>query len=306
MSGAHFDLNLFRVFNAVMTSGGVSAAAEQLEMTPAAISQAITRLSNQIGEPLFVRLGRGITPTARALSLHRETSDSLHTMERAIRQSEQFIPATSQRYFRIASHPDLDMMLLPPLLRTLTEQAPRCRLESVASLLDEPSRLQALRLHNIDLVLSSTPHEEKGFCSELLLEYPTRVVCRRDHPRIGDHLEMADFFTEEHVVWDVRRRDDWVVRTLAHVELPPRNIAYESNALLSALVMVGQTDWLTITSSWHLALVSDALALKGFPIPWPSDDCPLYMCWHQSQDQDPGLNWLQTQIRQQCRAIQFP
>ena len=188
----------------------------------------------------------------------------------------------------------------------MAEQAPRCRLESVASLLDEPSRLQALRLHSIDLVLSSTPHEEKGFAANGCSSIPPRWCAAGITPGLVDHLEMADFFAEEHVVWDVRRRDDWVVRSLAHVELPPRNIAYESNALLSALVMVGQTDWLTITSSWHLALVSDALALKGFPIPWPSDHCPLYMCWHQSQAQDPGLHWLQAQIRQQCRAVHFP
>lgn len=61
------NLNLFRVLDAVIRYGGVTTAAEMMEMTPSAISQAISRLTSLVGEPLFVRQGRGITPTARAL-----------------------------------------------------------------------------------------------------------------------------------------------------------------------------------------------------------------------------------------------
>ena len=79
----HTDLNLFRVFDRVMTTEGISSAAERLDMTPAAVSQSIKRLSEIIGEPLFRRKGRGIVPTARALSLHREVREALHIVERS-------------------------------------------------------------------------------------------------------------------------------------------------------------------------------------------------------------------------------
>lgn len=120
----HIDLNLFRIFDRVMIEKGVSAAAASLEMTPAAISQAIRRLSDLIGEPLFRRDGRGIIPTSRALALHREIRTALHTLERSLLLNQEFNPLTSQRIFRIASHPDLDLLLLPTLLAHLARVAP--------------------------------------------------------------------------------------------------------------------------------------------------------------------------------------
>lgn len=297
MASPHIDLNLFRIFDRVMTEKGVSTAASSLDMTPAAISQAIRRLSDQIGEPLFLREGRGITPTSRALALHREIRTALNTMERSLQLNQEFDPGTSQRVFRIASHPDLDLLLLPRLLAHLAATAPHCRVESVPGLYEEHLRQQALRQHNIDLILASTALEESGFLSQPLLNLELRVVCRAAHPRIEHQLDFETFFAEEHVVWDVRRKDDWVIRSLTSKNLPPRKIAYESNALLTALSLVSQTDWLCVTSQWHLAMMRQPLALKDFPLPWESAPCPVYINWHQSAKRDPALSWLIQQLQ---------
>ncbi|MGL5553227.1 MAG: LysR family transcriptional regulator [Plesiomonas shigelloides] len=302
----HTDLNLFRVFDRVMTTEGISSAAERLDMTPAAVSQSIKRLSEIIGEPLFRRKGRGIVPTARALSLHREVREALHIVERSLLVSQDFDPTRSQRVFRIASHPDLDMILLPPLLQHLSRTAPYCMIESVPGLLDESSRQLALRQHNIDLVIASTPIEERGFYNAALLEMEMRVVCRHDHPRIRGQLSFEQFFAEEHVVWDIRRKDDWVIRSLTKHALPARRIAYESNALLTALAMVSQTDWLCVTSLRHLAKMRQALQLQDFAIPWESDPCPVFINWHQPPGRNLGLEWLLTQIRHVISAENLP
>ncbi|OBR40796.1 LysR substrate-binding domain-containing protein [Aeromonas dhakensis] len=296
MSHSHIDLNLFRIFDRVMTEKGVSAAAASLEMTPAAISQAIRRLSDLIGEPLFRRDGRGIIPTSRALALHREIRTALHTMERSLLLNQAFDPLTSQRIFRIASHPDLDLLLLPALLAHLARVAPHCRVESVPGMFEEHLRQQALRLRNIDLVLASTALEETGFCNESLLTLELRVACRADHPRIEESLDFETFFAEEHVVWDVRRKDDWVIRSLSDQALPPRKIAYESNALLTALSLVSQTEWLCVVSQWHVEQMRDTLRLKDFPLPWASSHCPVYISWHQAQGRDPPLQWFIRQL----------
>ena len=178
MASPHIDLNLFRIFDRVMTEKGVSTAASSLDITPAAISQAIRRLSDQIGEPLFLREGRGITPTSRALALHREIRTALNTMERSLQLNQEFEPGTSQRVFRIASHPDLDLdlLLLPKLLAHLATTAPHCRVESVPGLYEEHLRQQALRQYNIDLILASTALEESGFLNQPLLNLELRVV----------------------------------------------------------------------------------------------------------------------------------
>ena len=82
--------------------------------------------------------------------------------------------------------------------------------------------------------------------------------------------------------------------------LPPRQIAYESDSLLTALHLVSRTDWLCVASQWHMEMLGHTLDLASYPLPWLSEDCPVYMSWHKSSNQDAGLNWLKQQVRTVC------
>lgn len=74
-------------------------------------------------------------------------------------------------------------------------------------------------------------------------------------------------------------------------------IAYESNSMFTVLPLVSQTDWLCITSQWHLKQVKDTFCLQELPVPWETIDGPIYINWHQSLGRDAGLMWLITQLR---------
>ena len=63
------DLNLLRVFEAVYRVRNVSRAAETLGLTQPAVSHALTRLRLLLRDPLFVRAGGGVQPTAKASKL---------------------------------------------------------------------------------------------------------------------------------------------------------------------------------------------------------------------------------------------
>ncbi|MGL4506187.1 MAG: LysR substrate-binding domain-containing protein, partial [Aeromonas sobria] len=108
------------------------------------------------------------------------------------------------------------------------------------------------------------------------------------------------FFNEKHVVLQARRLDNLLLNTLTKAPLPPRQIAYESDSLLTALHLVSRTDWLCVASQWHMDMLGDTLALASYPLPWISEDCPVYMSWHKSSNQDAGLNWLKQQVRNVC------
>ncbi|HHQ4600028.1 TPA: LysR family transcriptional regulator [Aeromonas veronii] len=291
------DLNLFRVLDAVIRYGGVTTAAEMMEMTPSAISQAISRLTSLVGEPLFVRQGRGITPTARALSLHHEIMVPLHDMERSLQRTDLFDPQTSRRTFRIAGVPDIDIFFLPELNNLLQTQAPNCQLEWNTQVQDEALRQNSLYLHSVDLVLATKPMAEQGIENEQIMSQALRIACRKDHPRIRQAPDMATFFNEKHVLLQTRRLDSLLLNTLTKAPLPPRQIAYESDSLLTALHLVSRTDWLCVASQWHMEKLGQALDLASYPLPWLSEDCPVYMSWHKSSGQDTGLNWLKDQVR---------
>ncbi|MFB2862669.1 LysR family transcriptional regulator [Aeromonas sp. MdU4] len=291
------DLNLFRVLDTVIRYGGVTTAAEMMEMTPSAISQAISRLTALVGEPLFVRQGRGIIPTARALSLHREIMVPLHDIERSLQRTDLFDPQTSRRTFRIAGVPDIDLFFLPELNNLLQTKAPNCQLEWNTQVQDEALRQNSLYLHSVDLVLAIKPMTEPGIENVKLMSQALRIACRKDHPRIRQAPDMNAFFSEKHVVLQARRLDNLLLNTLTKSPLPPRQIAYESDSLLSALHLVSRTDLLCVASQWHMDMLGPSLQLASYPLPWPSEDGSVYMSWHKSANQDAGLNWFKQQVQ---------
>src|SRR5437867_2867371 len=63
------ELGQLRIFLAVIDSASVTRAAEQVGLTPGAVSQQLRGLAGQLGAELFVRSGRRLAPTAEALRL---------------------------------------------------------------------------------------------------------------------------------------------------------------------------------------------------------------------------------------------
>ena len=98
------DLNLLSTFEALMEDGSVAGAAEKLHVTPSAVSHALGRLRTQFDDPLFVRVGGKMQPTAMAVQLADDLVPVLRGLRRALKPQDTFDPATSNRVFRIALH----------------------------------------------------------------------------------------------------------------------------------------------------------------------------------------------------------
>ena len=75
------DLNLLRVFDALMQEQNLSRAAVRLNLSQPAVSNALARLRRHLDEPLFIRTARGMQPTSRALSLHVAVRQALHLLQ---------------------------------------------------------------------------------------------------------------------------------------------------------------------------------------------------------------------------------
>src|SRR3546814_8209277 len=66
---SEIDLNLLRVFDTLFELGNVTKAGARLGLTQSAVSHALGRLRQSIGDPLFVRAPGGLQPTARAIEI---------------------------------------------------------------------------------------------------------------------------------------------------------------------------------------------------------------------------------------------
>lgn len=85
----HIPLNALRTFEAVANQLSFSKGAEQLHVTPAAVSSQIRLLEDRIGQPLFVRHGKKVTLTRAGQKLLPGVQRGLAELRKAMRMLEQ-------------------------------------------------------------------------------------------------------------------------------------------------------------------------------------------------------------------------
>ncbi len=122
------DLNLLGVFHLLMQERSVTAAARRLRLGQPAVSHALTRLRDSFKDPLFVRAGRKLEATPRALALHAEISPALEQIEQALRTGDAFDAATAHHVFQVAMSDDMQLSFLPAISRKLAAAMPNARM----------------------------------------------------------------------------------------------------------------------------------------------------------------------------------
>ncbi|MGK6313608.1 LysR family transcriptional regulator [Neorhizobium sp. DT-125] len=130
MDWRRLDLNLLKVLAIMLEERSVARCADRLFISPSAVSHALGRLRKVFSDPLFVRTGSGMVPTARALSLERSLSllgsalDAELETGGASASLETFEPGASARDLRVVSPGALEVSLLPALTAILRDRAP--------------------------------------------------------------------------------------------------------------------------------------------------------------------------------------
>jgi DNA-binding transcriptional LysR family regulator len=122
------DLNLLHALHALLEERHVTRAAKRCFLSQSAMSRALDRLRETLGDPLLVRTGRAYERTVRGERVLRELESIMGRLG-AMVQGEEFSPARSQERFRVAMTDHGSTILLPTLLERVRKAAPRARLE---------------------------------------------------------------------------------------------------------------------------------------------------------------------------------
>jgi LysR family transcriptional regulator, mexEF-oprN operon transcriptional activator len=124
----HLDLNLLRMLVVLVEERSTTKAAQRLFLSQPAVSGALARLRDALGDPLLVRNGRALEPTARALAIVEAARPHIEALEQAVGEATPFDPTRDARTFRLGCTDAVALATLPALTMRIRTEAPHCRL----------------------------------------------------------------------------------------------------------------------------------------------------------------------------------
>ncbi|GHG65175.1 LysR family transcriptional regulator [Comamonas sp. JC664] len=286
---ARLDLNLFRVFDVVLRERNLTRAAEVLFLSQSAVSHALARLREQLGEPLFVREGRGVAPTPFAERLAPEIRAALALFEQAVHHSRGFDPRRDVGHFTVAMNDLLEPSILPRLVARLREHAPEVRVSSVR--LDRARLERDLASGRLDLTIDVEQQTGADLKRAPLLKDAFCVVSRRRRK-----LDVAKYMAAQHVTVSSRRTglavEDLVLSRLGY----QRDVVVRCQHYEAAFQLVADSD-LLLTMPRRRAM--DLHAQRGnhlLPMPLAFPPLELHVYWHRQADSDPRSRWLRGEL----------
>jgi DNA-binding transcriptional LysR family regulator len=284
VSLSSIDLNLLLVLHVVLLEQNVARAAGRLHVTPSAISNALARLRDALGDPLVTRKGRGIVPTPRALELGPILARTFNDLDAALLGAP-FDAAKCTRTFTVAVADVGQVAWIPRLALAMRRELPLAHLRVVG--IDALVSLGDLGSSDIDLHLGIRS-KRPGLHVEALLEDRTLLVARRDHPAAAGKLSRQSLASLRHVRVDMvpgKRFADPFAATFAQANVP-REIVMTVPSFSTAAEVVGASDLVTMLPSSLFAAKTASLRLRALTAPLPAHTTKFVMSWHERTDAD--------------------
>jgi DNA-binding transcriptional LysR family regulator len=296
------DLNLLRVFDAVMAEGSLTRAAADLAMTQPAVSHALKRLRDSVGEDLFVRVAHGVRPTPRAETLWPQVRAALGTLRQALAPGS-FDPQRDAVQMRLAMADATAALLAPALVARIEAERAQVNLRVLPLTTRDPRRL--IESGEADLAVGFFPELittilAQGADSHLHHQrlYDTRYVCvmRRGHP-LADKPMTLDTYCEAHhlLVSFSGRAQGFVDQSLAALGRQ-RRIVLTVNQFFTAGRVVARSDLLTVLPESFVPAAGYTDELVTRELPMALGPVHVEMVWHLRHDADPAHRWLREQV----------
>jgi DNA-binding transcriptional LysR family regulator len=290
MRAPKLDLNLFVVFEAIYDKRNLTRAAETLFITQPAVSNALARMRKAFADPLFVSTPTGMVPTPLSENIIGRVREALQLLETSATEGDVFVPAASERTFRL-SMPDLtEAILLPALGEVLQQQAPGMRIESYFTPRSEVAA--ALATGKIDFAIDVPLIDDPQLHQAPLGSDRYACMLRHDHPFAADTLTMDDYLALGHIQVSSRRQGSGLVDAELHKLGKRRQMQMRVQHYMVAPLIALRTD-LALTAPVQLLQRYDARILE---LPFPLPDLAWHLYWHRSGEQDQANRWVRGEV----------
>jgi DNA-binding transcriptional LysR family regulator len=311
------DLNLLRVFDALMAEHSVSAAAARLSITPSAVSHALGRLRYLLKDQLFVRGPRGMQATPRAAEIGPRLREGLHQLEMALAPLD-FVPEESTRTFTVACGSYICAVLMPEVIARLRREAPRATV-SIRSW--APGMTDALDSGRVDVLIGDIEHAPDRFELDTLFhdrpvwmlgrDYlqprrdgePAAALLRLAAVQEGPPAEVGPVVTENGLVRRVALDEQSGI-----IGVPPGK--FDSAPVLATIpyssvapLIVKHADMAALLPGRLARIFAEHFELELVPAADTLPETRIGAVWHREHSRHPALVWFRELLRSAAKEI---
>ena len=304
------DLNLLRVFDVVMAERNLTRAAERLSLTQPAVSNALKRLREAVGEDLLTRSAHGVIPTPRAEALWPEVRSALGRLRGVLAPGE-FDPQADAANFRLAMADATAALFMPSLVAQIEQSGAQANLRSLPLTVRDPSAL--LERGDADIAVGFFPDTVAALLAQgegallrrqRLNEGEYTCVMRRGHPLAKQAaLTLDAYCAAHHLLVSLSGRDHGLADQVLAGLNRKRRVVLTVNQYFTAGRVVANSDLLTVLPAYFIESTGYRDQLVSRPLPFALPSLHLEMLWHIRNDRSSAHQWLRARL---LDAVQAP
>lgn len=294
------DLNLLVALDLMLRLRSISRAAEQMNMSQSAMSNALTRLRQYFDDPLLVQVGRRLELTPRAEAMQDSVRDILVRVDAAISSEADFDPAQSNREFSVLMSDFTMQVLMPHVLRLAYEASPSIRFRLLPQ---QTFPYLEIDRGEADLLVAPKIFSSADHPSLPLFEDDYCCVVWNEGRLAGRPLTEKDFAEAGHIrmvpsTGAISFEDQFLERRGI-----ARRIEATSFSFTSLPYLVVGTDRIATVHSLIAKQAQRHLPIEIHPLPFPWTRLDEVLQWHGHRSRDPGLVWLRGIFEQAATAM---
>jgi len=296
---AQLDLNLLVVLDELLRVRSTTLAARRLGRTQSAVSHALGRLRTTLKDPLFVRVGAALRPTAVAEQLHAPLREVLDGAQALLTRSRAFDPGALERTFVVGGTDYAEILLMPRLMPALRREAPGVAI-TTRSLGDEVER--ALQAGEVDVVYGTRFRPLAGIVQQKVADEDMRVILRRGHPVLKKRMTVAEYVALDHVLVSPRGLPGGSVDAALEPMGLRRRVVLQLPHFAAAALIVAQTDLVVTLPEGFAHNMARRLGLEAVPVPFPLPGFTFSIAFSPVNQDDPAHAWFRARVIEAARG----
>ncbi len=293
LTSSELKLGELRVLAALLQERSITRTAQLLGTTQPTVSKVIGRLRRQFADPLFVRNGRAMQPTPKALYLSQRLRALLAAVDDLRAEALAFDPASSDRQFGLLLT-DVGMIhFLPPLIARIASLAPGVRIRAVPM---QSHQIEAkLEAGEADLALGAFPKAARHLRRQRLYSDGYLSAARKSHPRIAKLRSRGGFLAEQHILVassEIGHAVHEAAQSALAGAVAPANVRLQVPSFVAGAIVASETDGVVTLPANVARRLAGSLGLSIFDCPLALPRVEIAQYWHERYHRDEGHRWM--------------